>query len=1463
MPSPLPSRPIRAVGIVLAATLVASGGAAAATASTANHETVIIEFDGESALARFGAAEASALREGEMRAAVDDYRALQQSVEGEQDAAVSAFGGAVSDVRHVTGVLNAVIAEVDANSVAALRDLAGVARVTVNSAFHTLEAPKPPISTPTPAPSDSLEPTAAPTPEPGPTVAPSPEPTPEPEQEPAGSALPGSGTTIAIIDTGIDYGLADLGGGFGDGFKVVDGYDFVNGDADPMDDNYHGTHVAGIAAGTGASTVTGAAPRAQLTAYKVLDDQGSGYLSDVLLGIEAAADPASAHPADVINMSLGSNDDGTDPVSIAAGNATRSGVLVVAAAGNSGPTAATVGAPAIAADVLAVGASITDFRYAQASLVSPHNRPLTTTSVPFSAVPPARNVTATVIDAGSGTADDFAAAGDLAGKIVTFDGTAMVGRDYDLLQAARAAEKAGAIAALVYTRSPLDQGEGYEPPIELDQLVSASRTNALDSGDDNRLDSLVVLRLTAAEHSLFGKEAIARNATVTISSTDATDLVADFSSRGQTTSGRLKPDVVAAGYEIRSTVPSFLGVADDAFRLSGTSMAAPHVAGAAAVLASLHPQLDGVALGAMVTGGSAPLESGDRATSPSNQGAGRVRADSVSGALVAATPSTLGFGQADAGRPEASMTFDLTNHSPADRTARLQVQPSAASQGSLTVPDGIVSIASGETVSLKVIAKATVGASDSELSGTIVATLDDGSTVRIPYLQVSRTLDVQSTPDITAGPTSVFVRSFLPLDAPPKLTVTPQHGAAFSVMTAPSATLPNTWFADLSEKKVGVYTVAAEGKNEGRRLRGNGSFETIVSATSDSTWQQMGRNASGGQLAVSPSLPGTAMQLAAGTARPSVTSDFGATWKQIQSLPVADGQGHIVADPSAKKGFWYFVNGAIGERVFDPTYAGKLLRTDDLGKTWRVLPMPDVDVLTVANDGDKLVAVTAEGALISRNGGKSWSHFAFEWAPGNGVSATIFRGDLYVVDRDALVRVTSVFGRPGAPTVVATGEFETVASGAEFVVAGGGTAGIQLSKNGVKWTATKYDNTLRSHGVSVLDGDIYTGTAESVYLRSRDAGKTWQTFDVPVAGGVAYSVNRWPGRPSSLLVPLDGIGVFASKNDGKSFSRIGTAATTVLGLLATTDASGEPTVIVADTGGVHSTKIPSTKKLPSGVGEWEAPIGMTHFVDARDVEQDAAAHSTLWRTSSSFGPARIEMSTDAGANWSPVAPDDMEAVFDIEASPTVGGHVIAAARGGGAPTLLVSRDGFTTWQARALPVTVHSVTIDPVNDSRVWIASEQGLFSTDDDGVTLTKRLDANVETVWIDPLDAGRVVAGGSGLWSSSDGGATFSASEAGGANMSIRTLSSAVIKGKRGATSTVIFAGSSIFYTPDRVVVGRGVLASTDGGRTFTNVSAGIGTTAVLSLDTSDDGKWLLAGTRQGGVYRASVEELARMAK
>ncbi|MCP3684241.1 MAG: S8 family serine peptidase, partial [bacterium] len=145
--------------------------------------------------------------------------------------------------------------------------------------------------------------------------------------------------------------------GFND--KVIGGYDFFNQDDDPMDDNGHGTHCAGTAAGNG--VLNGIAPDAKIYAYKVLSDGGSGYWDDIIAAIERSVDPNQdgdfSDHLDIISLSLGGSGDPDDPMSIAIDNAFDAGVVAVVAAGNSGSSPETIGSPGTARKAITVGAT--------------------------------------------------------------------------------------------------------------------------------------------------------------------------------------------------------------------------------------------------------------------------------------------------------------------------------------------------------------------------------------------------------------------------------------------------------------------------------------------------------------------------------------------------------------------------------------------------------------------------------------------------------------------------------------------------------------------------------------------------------------------------------------------------------------------------------------------------------------------------------------------------------------------------------------------------------------------------------------------------------------------------------------------------------------------------------------------------------------------------------------------------
>jgi len=173
----------------------------------------------------------------------------------------------------------------------------------------------------------------------------------------------GTGTTIAVIDTGVDYTHPDLGGCLGPGCKVVGGYDFINNDENPMDDHGHGTHCAATAAGKG--VLDGVAPDAKIYAYKVLSSSGSGSFETVIGGIERAVDPNNdgdfSDHVDVMSLSLGGGGNPDDPPSQAIDNAVKNGVVAVVAAGNSYNTFR-IGTPGCARKALTVGAACKPFQ---------------------------------------------------------------------------------------------------------------------------------------------------------------------------------------------------------------------------------------------------------------------------------------------------------------------------------------------------------------------------------------------------------------------------------------------------------------------------------------------------------------------------------------------------------------------------------------------------------------------------------------------------------------------------------------------------------------------------------------------------------------------------------------------------------------------------------------------------------------------------------------------------------------------------------------------------------------------------------------------------------------------------------------------------------------------------------------------------------------------------------------------
>src|SRR5688572_24921002 len=185
--------------------------------------------------------------------------------------------------------------------------------------------------------------------------------------------LSGRGVGIAVIDSGITSFHDDLYSSHSNNAatSVAHFKDFssTSNSTNPTDDFGHGTHVAGIIAGSGFDSNgkrTGIAPGASLIGLRVLDGNGNGYISDVIAAIDYAISVKSAYNIRVINLSVAAapaESYFSDPLTVAAQRAVQAGIVVVASAGNLGQNSygqeqfGGVTAPGNAPWVLTVGAS--------------------------------------------------------------------------------------------------------------------------------------------------------------------------------------------------------------------------------------------------------------------------------------------------------------------------------------------------------------------------------------------------------------------------------------------------------------------------------------------------------------------------------------------------------------------------------------------------------------------------------------------------------------------------------------------------------------------------------------------------------------------------------------------------------------------------------------------------------------------------------------------------------------------------------------------------------------------------------------------------------------------------------------------------------------------------------------------------------------------------------------------------
>ncbi|WP_329521476.1 S8 family serine peptidase [Spirillospora sp. NBC_01491] len=1251
---------------------------------------------------------------------------------------------------------------------------------------------------------------------------------------PDGRAARGDGVTVAVVDTGVDYGHPDLGGGFGAGRKVVAGYDFVNGDGDPRDDNGHGTHVAGIVAGDGG--VQGVAPKATLTAYKVLDARGGGTESGVLAGLEAAVDPASPHPAGVVNMSLGAPGDGTEPIGRAASAAVRSGTVVVAAAGNEGPGAGTVATPAAAEGVLAVGASTSGVRVPRLSVVEPGRQKLQAYRNTLSADPSARPAEAALVDGGKGTPEELDALGDLSGKIVLLHGGSAAGRE----AAARDIEGRKGRAALFGADGvPVPQlaGERPVPPVQ-DRYATGGA----------RLGGLVVLDVdgyeTAHLRGLLGKGAVR----LRLASDDATDRLADFSARGPSARFGAKPDLVAPGVGILSTVPG-----NGTARMSGTSMAAPHVAGAAALLRQLHPGHPATAIGGALTGGARRLPS----LAPSEQGAGRLDVPAAADVKVSAFPATLSLGLAGlgGGTVRASGTVHLSNPGAKRVTTRLRAR-NAGEDGTVTISPRTVSVPAGGRADVTVTVTARTPDGDSDLTGWIES--DGGARVGVPYLLPARHLRMYVSPDPSDGASEAFVYSPAALEAAPVVTVTAPDGRKTEVTTRLDH--GSWWRAPLRGEAAGTYRVAARARTAaatgGTTLAGAAAFEVTPAEARGAHWDPVGPNSGSGALATSPAAPAQLALTQFGDSGVWLTTDAGQTWAQRRRLPVgpsAAGVGKLVVDPRDGRRMWNAVaSGSLLTGQVDPAYQGRILRTEDGGRTWTTLDFPDVAVeaLTVDPSGAILVAAAGDALYVSRDRGATWQARAAPWS-GPAAGLTISGGVLFAAAYDGVWTVPGITGDAPGPGRLALAERGTgfVHGDAEMVVTTGVSGVVRGTRDGgATWKELYELPSGTPQSLKIVDGDVYVGALREEHV-GRDHGAAWTRWKEPISGSVETDFASWtaPGGKREVLLSSVRAGLFGTRDAGAGYARTGIQGATAHDLAVATGADGRPALIAATDYDVYRTALP-TGPVTAATREWgtakEAHFGTAVgqlAVSPRDPRE-------VWKitTVPSVDTFTVQRSQDGGATWKQLV-RTQETPFDLLIHPADPRRIVIPFKSLQGIGLFTSADGGATWRKFLHDQVFTTVAGDPRDPDRLWLGGAGGLWRSDDGGHTLHKVDGASVTKVFTDPRSPKRVVvAAGSDIRVSDDNGHTFRTARTGGLPMKVTDMVASP------TDTRVLYAAAGAYSDAALLKGGRGVLRSTDGGRTWANLSGDLQNTSVTSLALSPDGAWLYAGTQHGGAHR-----------
>jgi minor extracellular serine protease Vpr len=619
-------------------------------------------------------------------------------------------------------------------------------------------------------------------------------------------AFRGEHIKIAVIDTGIDYTHANFGGPgtaaayaaarasdtapadsslFGSGApKVKGGTDLVGDnydprsndptintpkpDPNPLDCNGHGSHVAGTLAGFGITAAgatyhgpydssiyaapgnftigPGVAPQADLYAVRVFGCNAPAA-TDVIV---EAIDWAVEHDMDVISMSLGADEATADAAAaLASTNAANAGIIVVASTGNAGPAPYIVGSPATGDGAIAVAATDAHATYPGAAVTltpgtplvaqNSNGAPLPSGALPVVVLPDIKGTGSDGISLGCDPTE-YSAAG-VAGKLVV-----VVRGSCARVARAIFGQQAGAAAVAM-----INSGTGY-PQFE------GQITSNPDTGQAYTVTIPFLGVRTSDETDL--KAAGGGNAALAATAIASTGfrLAAGFSSGGPRYGDSvLKPGTTAPGISVTSTL---VGSGNGATVISGTSQAAPHVSGVAALTREAHPSWSEREQAAAVVETSDPAQLTDY--SPRLEGAGLVQAEGATRThavvLAAENPfaGSVSFGFAEFTHDfRTSQELRVVSDGSEPITFNVAATATGGAPHAIRLSRSTVTVGRGEEgASLRVtlsVPAATVGSTHDaqgndvfqEVAGFLTFTpadssMNNGVTLHVPYYLVPR-----------------------------------------------------------------------------------------------------------------------------------------------------------------------------------------------------------------------------------------------------------------------------------------------------------------------------------------------------------------------------------------------------------------------------------------------------------------------------------------------------------------------------------------------------------------------------------------------------------------------------------------------------------------------------------------------------------------------------------------------------